>query len=170
MDEGPGQERMVRKRIRTEEKMTTLYLILSTLALSAFTYFVFYRGWRKGLACGEKRARQQVETQIQKSKELVAKTVKEVEEAMAQVKRVQNQIWDMEITKDKKKKVEKKSEIYDQSTMIQALYNDLLARQHALNARAGLNFPQLANLQDPRLSNLLGQAAQGLFPPWPFNQ
>jgi len=148
--------------------MITLYLILSILALSAFTYFAFYRGWRKGLACGEKRVEQQVEIQVQKSKELVTKTTKEVEEAMAQVKRVQNQIRDMEITKDKKKKVEMKSEVCDESTMLRALYDDLLVRQHALRAQIDLGYQ--SGMQDPRFSGLLGRSMQSLWPPWPYNQ
>lgn len=148
--------------------MTTLYLILIILALSVFTYFVFYRGWRKGLACGERRVKQQVETQVRKSKELVTKTIKEVEEARAQVKRVQNQIWDMETTKDRKKKVKKKSEIHDQAAKIAALYDDLLARRRALDAQAGLGYQ--IGMQDPSFSSLLNQRMQSFFPLWPFNQ
>lgn len=150
--------------------MITLYLILSVLALSAFTYFIFYRGWRKGLTCGEKLVRQQVEHQIKMSEELRVIVAEKVDETMEKVKEVQNQIWDMEKTKDKKKKAEMKVKIAEQSAMIQSLHNELIARGRSISEQAGLGYSQFGSLQDSRFAQLLGQEFQGLWPPWPFGQ
>lgn len=144
--------------------MTLFYVISSLASLCGFAYFMYYRGWKKGINCGEKVAKKELAHRLDKSKEAIEMAQTEVKECTAKIEKLKQDAIKIPKIKDKTKRKQAEDEYQSQLHRLAGLGAQQGLAEAMGRQQAGLGIGGSPFTQD------MMRSLHGLFPPWPFNQ
>lgn len=146
--------------------MVLFYVIFGLLGFGGYTYFLYYRGWKRGINCAEKVARKELARRLDKSKEAIELAQDKIEKVTIEIEKLQQTATQISDIKNKSKRKKAEDEYQARLQALSGIGH--LGAQQGL-AEAMRN--QQANLG--MYSNSFSRdiwGALGLsYPPWPFN-